>query len=522
MPTHYLVSFLQPLLRTAVLLALGAVNTLAFAPYPCWWLPPLSLTGLLLALRRRSPRQGAIDGFAYGFGLFAAGLNWVHVSIDQFGGMPFAVTLALMALLCAYLALYPALVCYLLNRSVKQDSTGRIWLAFPALWLLGDWLRGWLLTGFPWLWLGYSQSDSPLAGWAPLLGVEGATLGVLLSACALYWLLSRRRLILPLAVLALCWGGGAALQQRSWGEASGQMKVALVQGNIEQTLKWDPQQRWPTLLKYLDLSRPHMDADLIVWPESAIPAMEFEVSDFLQRTDDALRWQHTALVTGIIDYQRSDGRYYNALIGLGQSGTDNSERGSYLYGHENRYFKHQLLPIGEFVPFEQWLRPLAPLFHLPMSSFSRGSWQQTNLYAKGHKIVPAICYEIAFNEQLRANLQADSELLLTVSNDAWFGDSIGPHQHLQIARWRALELARPVLRATNTGITAIIDAGGHIQGRLPQFEDGVLADTVTLRQGLTPYARWGSWPLYLWIGAALLLALRQTRSRELKDQTARA
>jgi len=509
-----------PLLLACLLLILGAANALAFAPYSCWWLPPLSLAGLLLKLRRRSSRQAGLDGFCYGFGMFAAGLSWVHVSIDQFGGMPFIATLALMALLCGYLALYSALVCYLLSRCFDTEGR-RIWLAFPALWLVTDWLRGWIMTGFPWLWLGYSQSDSPLAGWAPLLGVEGATLGVLLSGCALYLLISRRSIGLPLLVLAACWGGGALLRDWSWADASGKLKVALVQGNVEQTLKWVPEQRWPTLLKYLDLSEPHLDADLIVWPESAIPAMAFEVSDFLQRTDAALRSQHTALITGIIDYQRSSGRYYNSLLGLGQINADADADNGYHPGHGNRYFKHQLLPIGEFVPFEQWLRPLAPLFHLPMSSFSRGDWQQRNLQAKGHKIVPAICYEIAFNEQLRANLQPDSELLLTVSNDAWFGDSIGPHQHLQIARWRAMELARPVLRATNTGITAIIDAAGRIQQRLPQFEAGALADTIVLYRGLTPFARWGSWPLYLWIGAALLLAWRRWPVSCLKDQTGR-
>ena len=236
------------------------------------------------------------------------------------------------------------------------------------------------------------------------------------------------------------------------------------------------------MLKYLDLTRAHYGADLFVWPESAIPAAELLAEEYLDLVNSAAALNNTAVITGIINYNFETKQYFNSLIVLGKQQADDTQ-GQYYYPSDNRFNKHHLLPIGEFVPFQEWLRPLAPFFNLPMSSFTRGDYVQKNLIANGITIAPLICFEIAFPAQLQANFQQDTQLLLTVSNDAWFGTSHGPHQHMEIARMRALEFGRPLVRSTNTGITAVVDHHGQFIDRLPQFEEGVLNSEVALVSG---------------------------------------
>ncbi|MBY5992726.1 apolipoprotein N-acyltransferase [Ferrimonas balearica] len=494
----------NPWIAALIALLSGAISHLAFSPYGIWPLLPLSLALLIWQCRDRGPKAAAGLGLAYGFGQFALGLRWVHVSIDQFGGLPLLVSLLLMALLCLYLALYPALVMGLLARFFSANALSRL-LAFPALWLLAEWVRGWMLTGFPWLWLGYSQTAGPLTPLIPYIGVLGVGLLLSLTAAALVPLADKRwgYLSVPVAVALMALGARAAPPSVT---SQGSLDVALVQGNVEQSLKWRPEMLWPTLLKYQDLSRPHMDADLVIWPEAAVPAPEAMVSEFLHQFERATVFRETEVITGIISMD-SQKHFYNSLLVLGQE----ERNGPFSPADPNRYHKHQLLPIGEFVPLEDWLRPLAPFFNLPMSSFSRGDYVQTNLMAGGQRLAPAICYEIAFPELVRANVNAGTDLLLTVSNDAWFGDSIGPHQHMDIARMRALELGRPLLRVTNNGITAIVDARGQVQSQLPQFETGVLRDTVELERADTAFREYGQRPLYLIALTLLFLAWRWRR-----------
>ncbi len=494
----------NPWIAAFIALLSGAISHLAFAPYDLWPLLPLSLTALLWLSQGATVKHAALLGLSYGFGQFAFGLRWVHVSIDQFGGLPLIVSLLLMALLCLYLALYPALVMGLLNRHFSGTALSRV-LAFPALWLLSEWLRGWVLTGFPWLWLGYSQTDGPLTPLIPYVGVLGVGLLLSLCAAALVPVLARRWAYLgvPLGVALLALGASLAPPKVS---EHGTLDVALVQGNIQQSMKWRPEMLWPTLLKYQDLSRPHMDADLVIWPEAAVPAPEAMVSEFLYQFERAVAFRQTEVITGIISMDEAK-HFYNSLLVLGPE----VHEGPFSPADPNRYHKHQLLPIGEFVPLEDWLRPLAPFFNLPMSSFSRGGFVQPNLTAADRHLTPAICYEIAFPELVRANVHANTDLQLTVSNDAWFGNSIGPHQHMAIARMRALELGRPLLRVTNNGITAIVDVQGRILAQLPQFETGVLRETVTLEQADTPFRQYGQRPLYFIAITLLFLAWRWRR-----------
>ncbi len=488
----------------------GALATLAFAPYHWWPMAILSITVLLGCLHKLSPRHGALIGFLWGLGQFGSGISWVHVSIANFGGVPFLVGWLMMGLLIAYLALFPAAFGFAYRSLFKHISHGvRLLILAPILWLLLDWLRGWLFTGFPWLWLGYSQTEGPMAPIAPVLGVEGITVAiVILAASIIYWVIERRHaiLFLPAAIVLIT----ALGHQQQWvtPNEDAPIDVAIIQGNIAQELKWLPSQRWPTLMLYADLTRENWDADIVIWPEAAVPALEEEVSLYLERLDTTAKQNNTTLMTGVLDHV-GNSVFYNNILTLGDNGQE-----QYKYNDAQRYSKHHLLPFGEFVPFEDILRPLAPIFNLPMSSFSRGDYIQPNLQAGDYLIAPALCYEVAYNEQVRQNVSTDTDVLLTLSNDAWFGASIGPHQHLEIAQMRALELGKPMIRSTNTGISALIDHHGRITATIPQFEQAVLRDTLITTSGQTPYHKHGSMPLWVTILLGLgFLMLREKQGK---------
>ncbi|WP_259337964.1 apolipoprotein N-acyltransferase [Colwellia sp. RSH04] len=483
----------------------GLSLVFAYAPYALWWLSLIAPLVLIHAVKvSPTAKQAAIYGLFFAFGWFASGISWVHVSIDQFGGLPLIISLLLMLLLCLYLAIYPALACYLTYR-LSQKNTINLWL-FPSLWLFTEYLRSVVMTGFPWLSLGYSQINSPLSVFAPVIGEVGITFILLSLIVAIYQLITfiaasgfQKKICSPIqavTVIALTFALTFIINTQQWVKVTGkQVSVALIQGNIEQSIKWQPEQEWPTMLKYLDLTRVNYDADIIIWPESAIPAMEPAVQDFLSTVNQSALFNESTIITGIINYNFESKEYFNALITLGKKNADDDL--GYFYNHSNRYYKNHLLPIGEFVPFQEWLRPIAPLFNLPQSSFSRGNYVQSNLIANDLAILPLICFEIAFPSQLAANLTQETDMILTVSNDAWFGDSHGPHQHLDMARMRALEFGKPLLRSTNNGISATIDHLGNISAIIPQFEEAVLKANVALVSGSTPYSQWPR--LILWL-----------------------
>jgi apolipoprotein N-acyltransferase len=496
---------------------LGALLTLAYAPFSFWFVTLICLPCFFYLLSHSLPQQGFKLGFIFGLGWFGAGVSWVHVSIADFGGLPLVGSVGLMLLLSAYLALFPALTCFLVTRYFHSKS----WpLALPFIWLMVEWIRSWLFTGFPWLSLGYSQIYSPLNGWFPVIGEIGVSTLVVLLSASLAILLGQKKWQTSILFSAILLLSGWALNQYQWATPTGKTaKIAMVQGNIEQALRWTPEQDLPTMQKYKNMTAEHWQNDVIIWPEAAIPKLEPVATEYLSELDTLAAINHTGLITGIVNYNFETRQAYNNLLVLGQKqhNSQNAEpNGHYRYFHPNRYAKHHLLPIGEFIPFEDWLRGLAPIFDLPMSSFSRGEYQQDNLQAKDYHFAPAICFEIAFPNQISSNLFHHTDFIITVSNDAWFGASHGPAQHLEIAQVRAKEFGLPVLRATNNGITAFIDHRGKIQSRLPQFEAAVLSDNIQQVQGNTPYRLFGDWPSW---GLFMLLFAVACRDKKRASKT---
>lgn len=507
MPTNSLFQRIIPLL-------LGASLVLAYAPFNQAWLTIPVLLALLAFSLRHTPRQAFRIGFFFGIGWFAAGLSWIYVSIDRFGGLAPLASIALLLILFAYLSLFPAFALWLW-RTLGTRLNAPVLALLPLLWLLAEWLRARLLTGFPWLELGYTQTDSWLGNYAPWLGGVGITLVLWLIVISLYSWWQQRRWYQALAAGVLLVLPFVLPSLHPVQRSADSLKVLLVQGNIDQSIKWNPEQHWPTLLHYLNLSKPHYPShDLIIWPEAAVTMPEPYTDDVLANIHRATAAEQVALITGIIDFRA--GQYFNSLIALGQDGADGVEQ-DYFHGHSNRYQKHQLLPIGEFVPFEDLLRPIAPLFDLPMSSFARGDRQQANLQAAGHQFAAAICYEIVFPELLQANLGPSTDFILTVSNDTWFGASHGPAQHMQIARMRALEFGRPLLRATNNGISAVVDEFGQELVRAEQFVATTVSAEVPVVTGQTWFHRWGAssaWSLALLFGLISIFNVVKRRQNQ--------
>ncbi|OJA05203.1 apolipoprotein N-acyltransferase [Halomonas sp. QHL1] len=482
------------LLQLLAALVAGGFTTLTASPFELWWLGPVAIGLLYVGLHALTPAQAALKGWLYGVALFASGTSWVYVSIHDYGytGVPLAVFLTM--LFVTILALFFAGTFWLYRRFT---SARLAFISFAGAWVLGEVLRTYLFTGFPWLLLGSGYVDSPLASWAPVGGVYLLSLLVALSGALGAELLLRRQWW-SLAPLAAIWLIPLALPQQWTTPADEPTRVALLQGNLPQLLKWTPEGQRTATNTYSELTREVADeVDLIIWPETALPMMETQARPVLERVQANLP-PDVALLTGIVQRDEQE-RYFNSVIGVGDV--------------EGSYQKEHLVPFGEYLPLESVLRGAIDFFDLPMSTFTKGEHEQTPMQAAGINIGNAICYEIIY-PQLVARRAQDSGVIMTVSNDTWFGASIGPHQHLQMARLRALENGRYVVRATSNGITAIIDSNGRIVERAPQFETTTLTGEFYAMEGLTPFTRLGSWPAWLLAGLLLLpgvVAARATR-----------
>ena len=474
---------------------LGAVLVLAYAPFGLWPLTILGFSLLLWLWEGASPAQAALRGALFGLGLHGAGIYWVYISLHHYGNAPPAFAALATFLLILLMAAYPAVVGYLLTRLAPSPGWRRWLLVAPGLWLLLEWTRSWLFTGFPWLALGYSQIDGPLAGFAPLTGMFGLSLAVTLSGGCLFALWWGRRRVrgLALALLVVVFIGGWWLGQRNWVEPAGKpIRVALVQGNIGQAQKFDPGVLEQTLSDYVALSVAETtEADLIVWPETAIPTFHDTLApEFFQDLERHARDSATDFLTGIPSGDWRNNVYHNSVMGIG------SDPGF--------YHKHRLLPFGEYLP----LRGVLNFFHrfvdIPMADFTPGAADQALLRAAGHPVGISICFEAVFGSEIRRSLP-EASYLVNVSNDAWFGRSLAPYQHLEIARMRALEAGRPMARATNTGISALVDHRGRILEQSDWFVAEVVRGEIQPMTGATPYVRFGDWPSLV-LAAILVVA----------------
>jgi apolipoprotein N-acyltransferase len=476
-----------------LVLVAGALGVTAFAPLGWYPLAYVSLAILFHRWLADTPRQALHHGALYGAGYFGAGVSWVYVSVHTYGHVEALPAALVTAALVLYLCLFPALLGYVAKRAFPATPRLPLLVAFAGGWILFEWLRGWLFTGFPWLTLGSSQVDAPLAGYAPLAGVYGVGLAAALTA-ALLVALTRRGLRLPaLLGLVIIWAGGLLLDHVEWTEVRGApLKVALVQGNIPQETKWAPGNLQHTLTRYMTLTFDLPPTDLVVWPETAIPAFYDQVEDSLIPGLDAeLRKSRTVLLTGIPVLDKSTWRYYNGVVSLGEQ--------------HRFYYKQHLVPFGEYLPLRGLIGNRLDALAVPNADFSSGGDSQPLLEADGVPVGTSICYEVAFAEEIRRALPK-AAILVNVSNDGWFGDSLAPHQHLEMARLRAKETGRPMLRATNTGISALIDHTGRIIARSPQFEETVVSGEITPRRGATPYVLLGNAPVVILSVLCLLVA----------------
>ena len=482
-----------------LMLALGALTPFAFSPFDAW---PVALLTTGLAgelLRGHGTRRTAFLAWCHGVGLWAYGASWLYVSIHDYGYTPPWLATPMVGFVAAVMALFFAVIGALYAR-LRLDRHAL--LALPALWVLGEWLRSWLFTGFPWLFTGYAFIETPLAGYAPLLGVFGLSLIAVFTGLALFRVLADRSQWPALAVAMALWATGSGLKHIEWTRATGeQLSVSIVQGNIPQESKWQLEWREKTLAIYRDLSKNEWGRDLVIWPEAAIPMFYHEAREVLDEMQDNALTSHSAFVTGVpyIDPDEATRtlKFHNSIIAMGEG--------------NGIYHKQRLVPFGEYIPFEGFLRGVIPFFDMPMSSFTEGRPDQTPLQVQKLWLGPMICYEIAYPELVR-HIAARSDVLTTISNDGWFGGSIGPHQHFQMVRMRALETGREVIRSTNNGISAIIAADGSVRERAPQFKRLVLRATANARAGLTPYVRMGNWPVLGIMGLLLFVGWRRSRT----------
>ncbi len=478
----------------------GASMPLAFAPFSIWpvaILSPLVLIYQVLSLQK--PGHAFRLGFVFGLGYFGFGVYWIYNSLHVYGHAPPLVAGGLTLLMIVTLSLFIGAMLWLYRRLLNQHSNKIVFWILPLLWFGMEWFKGWVLTGFPWLSLGYAHIDSPLAGFAPLIGVYGlSALSVLISQVLFKGLKAKSPVwLLPMVLVGLT---GYGLYQLEWTEPSGEpLSITMVQGNIPQEMKWSREDRPKIIEQYWQATQTHWNSDLIVWPEVAIPGRSEDLQHILEPMATKARSERSDLLTGIIVSDWVKREYFNSMILLGE--------------HEGVYHKRHLVLFGEYYPFRNYLDFLRDYIQIPMSDMTAGPKKQDLMSVDGIKLGVSICFEDVFSRDINLDLPA-AHILVNTSNDAWFGDSLAPHQHLEIARMRSLETGRPMVRSTNTGQSAFIDYKGRIIKATEQFKAETLSLELQGRQGETPFlifARWQPWLATLIIGIAFLAVFWRRR-----------
>jgi apolipoprotein N-acyltransferase len=479
--------------QNLISIALGALSVLGFAPFYIFPAPIIALIGLVyLWAKTESANARFLLGFCFGLGLYCVGIYWIYISLHDFCGMPWWFAGFCTFCLCAFMALFPALVGLLTTRF------GKLMLSAPILWGLSDWVRSWIFTGFPWLTMGYSQvPHSPLAGYMPLVGVYGVSvMTVFIAAIIGYWLANSQQAIIykrnTIAALTFILAAGFILKAIEWTTPIGKpISVALLQGNIAQDEKWSPEAAQTTIDRYMQMIIASK-AQLIITPETALPVISSQLAPSIKEALTAHAKQNGGdILVGMVQVNSSVTQpdydlYYNSALSFGSSKTQT-------------YSKNHLVPFGEFIPLKQvfgWI--YRDWLNIPLSDLSRGGTQQQpmallNQNGAEQKVAINICYEDVFGEEIIRQLPA-ATLLVNMTNDAWYGQSYAADQHMQFSQARALETGRMMLRATNTGATAAIDQHGYVLAHLPHFTKTTLNISAQGYAGSTPYVAYGNWP----------------------------
>lgn len=490
------------MIRYSLVFFAGAIGVLAYAPFSLWWMSIVSISLLFAILSASKSDDAFLTGYIYGAGMFGFGVSWFFHSIHDYGQAHFAIAILATIVLTLVFSIFPGLAVWLYNKLLtdKKSVVMRLCL-FLSAWVLIEWLRSWIFTGFPWLLLGHALIDSPFAGIIPIFGSYGASAVVVIIAISIVELVRARSiniikgvvgLIVFIAVLV-------ALQLLTWTSPVGEklVRVSLVQANIPFEMKWDPDRRGEIYKIYVRETFKHSDSDIIIWPETAIPTYYSLVNKkFLDDLKGEVKKQNTEILSGVFarQYTQEQERIYNSLVTIG--------------GETQFYNKQHLVPFGEYWPMRWLFGILRGLIVIPMSDLSPGEGEPI-VTLQGIPVGVSICYEAVFGEEIIQALPR-AQLLANVSNDAWFGDSLAPHQHLQIVRSRARETGRYMLRATNTGISAIIDPLGGIMTQSDQFVDEVVTAEVRPMQGRTPYIIWGNWGIISIMFGLILLVSRNS------------
>ncbi len=491
-----------PIILDMLALVSGYLMVFGFAPYNLWPLTIICFGSYIYCIScpHSSNQRLILRGYLFGLGMFSFETSWVFISLHYYGGASIIAGLGLSALAAAFYALFPMLATILMvvvasNRNKSILITTLIW---PSIWILVEWLRAWFVFGFPWLQLGSSLLDSPLAGYMPLFGGYGCGYIAAATAGFVIGILRYRKTqepgqLLPLLLIPMVWGAGLLLNTINWTSPIGQpFTVALLQGNTAQEQKWEAQHKARIIQSYLDLTEDNWGTDLIVWPESSVPAYYHQMHEFYQHLAELGEQHQSDLLIGTLSADPKTKRYYNTVVIPGKQA--------------QMYRKRHLVPFGEYLPFQPVSGWVAQFLEMPMAGFSAGKQDQPLLRAVGMPLVTTICYEDSYPAENLSGLP-EAAYIVNVSNDTWFADSIAPHQHLQHARMRSLESGRFTLRATNNGVTAIIDPKGTVTKQLPQFIRAVLKAEVTGMQGATPYVRIGDTPVLLSLLLLLILYL---------------
>lgn len=493
----------------------GGMLAFAFAPTAIYPLAIFSPALLLLLWINCSARRAFSLGLFFGIGFYGVGASWVFISIHEFAHTSLILALLITGLFIVILASFTAIQGYLFNHFFPKNTLIKLYLIFPSSWVFAEWIRSWIFTGFPWLLLGTSQVNSPLSGYAPLLGIFGLSFLVSLSAslflslfcsflnkrfdCHLSYIKTRFHFLFPLLTLSLLWVVGYGLSFIHWTQREGQpIQVSLVQANIPQEIKWEPAYQKASLKLYQQLTQSHWNSRLIIWPEAAIPLLQDKAATFLKQLSKQAKWHKTTIITGI-PIQKGF-QYYNSMIAIGID--------------QATYYKKRLVIFGEYLPWWIiWAHGLLNLLDIPMSSFSSGPNNQPTFRVANLNLGTFICYEIAYSNLVRQTVKSKAQLLLTINDDAWFGHSFALAQHLQIGQFQALAAGRYLVFLSNTGLTAIVTPQGKIVSKLPAFETDVLTGTVFKTIGLTPWIRLGDDPIIIFLVGLCILCYAYLRGQ---------